>query len=349
MPGTKPLKIRPVRWDNGKVVVIDQRRLPLEYVELTLETPEDVAEAIRSMAVRGAPLIGIVAAYGVALAADRDPEVDTTLIALEELTRTRPTARDLFAALERMKPVVETPITVPVGTTEYDELRRRPLEEALSIHQRDLMASGVMKMYAPDIFTDKGQVMTICNAGILATGGGGTALGVIVEGYNRGLVEGVFVPETRPLLQGSRLTCWELDQQDVPFTLMPDSAAASVLKRRGVTAVVTGADRVARNGDIANKVGTRSLAILAHAAGIPFYIVAPHTTFDAGIADGSGIEIEERSADEVQTCCGIQVTPDTYPVYNPSFDVTEAELITGYVTDKGMFTPDTLKESKLWT
>ena len=349
MPQTKPAVIRPVRWDDGRVVVIDQRRLPLEYVELILTTPAEVADAIRTLAVRGAPLIGITAAYGVALAAVNDPEPETTLEAIDLLAATRPTAHDLFDALEHMRAVVSGPVNIPVGTLREDELKRLPLAEALAVHQRDLLASGVMRGYAADVFTTPGWVMTICNTGALATGGGGTALGVIIEGYRRGLVEGVIVPETRPLLQGARLTCWELDQLGIPFKLIPDNAAAGCFRAGGITAVVTGADRVARNGDAANKLGTRGLAVLAHHHNVPFYIAAPHTTFDGEIADGGGIEIEQRDPAEVRTFAGQPVTPDHYPVGNPAFDVTEAGLVTGYITDKGLFTPGTLGEAKLWT
>lgn len=332
-------EVQPVRWTGSGIVAIDQRSLPLEYRELTLSSLQDVAQAIEQMAVRGAPLIGIIAAYGVALATRTEPSPMAALRAIKRLRRTRPTARDLFAALARMEDVVaQDPADLPQAL----------LAEAHAIHTADLDASSAIGTQADAVFADPGWVLTICNTGALATGGGGTALRLIYEGYWLGLVEGVYVCETRPQLQGARLTGWELERLGVPFKLLPDSAAAGLLTAGDVGAVVVGADRIARNGDTANKVGTRMLAVLARASGVPLYIVAPRSTFDGKCLTGADIHIEERGGDELRLLGETRLVPDGYAVYNPAFDITNAELIASFVTDVGVIEPEKLKGSAVW-
>jgi methylthioribose-1-phosphate isomerase len=332
-------EVRPVRWTEGGIIVINQRGLPLEYRELKLTGLEEIARAIEQMAVRGAPLIGIIAAYGVALATRTEPSPKAAQRAIKRLRRTRPTARDLFAALARMEDVVaQDPARLPQAM----------LAEAQAIHAADLEASSAIGTQADVIFADPGWVLTICNTGALATGGGGTALRMIYEGYWLGLVEGVYICETRPQLQGARLTGWELERLGVPFKLLSDSAAAGLLAAGHVSAVVAGADRIACNGDTANKVGTRMLAMLAKASGVPFHVVAPRSTFDGECLTGAGIPIEEREGDELRLLGETRLVPDGYAVYNPAFDITDAGLITSFVTDVGVIEPDKLKGSALW-
>ena len=339
MDGDEPTRIRPIRWHRDTLVVIDQTRLPREYVELALREVADVADAINRLSVRGAPLIGITAAYGIALAAQHNPAAAAVRPAIERLRATRPTARDLFAALDRMESVLEQSPADPA---------RVLLDEALAIHAADLTAGRLIAAQAASVFTKPGWVMTICNTGALATGGEGTALGLIAAGYRLGLVRGVYVLETRPLLQGARLTAWELKQQAIPFKLLVDSAAGSLIANGQVTAIATGADRIARNGDTANKVGTRMLAELAARYQVPFHIVAPRSTFATATPDGVSIPIEQRAGREVTELTGRGVAPAGTTVYNPAFDVTDVRLIDSYVTDCGVFTPQQLEDSRIW-
>jgi methylthioribose-1-phosphate isomerase len=332
-------EVQPVRWTDRGIVVIDQRSLPLEYRELLLCSLVDVARAIEQMAVRGAPLIGVIAAYGVALTVRFEPSPEAALRAIKRLRCTRPTARDLFAALARIEGVVaQDPADLPQAL----------LAEAQAIHAADLDASSAIGKQADTVFADPGWVLTICNTGALATGGGGTALRLAYEGYWLGLVEGVYVCETRPQLQGSRLTGWELERLGVPFKLLPDSAAAGLLAQGHVVAVAVGADRIARNCDTANKIGTRMLAVLAQESGVPFHVVAPRSTFDGECATGADIPIEERGGDELRLWGETRLVPDGYAVYNPAFDITDAGLITSFVTDAGVIKPDELKGSAIW-
>lgn len=349
LPHFQPLSaIKPVRFDHGGIIVIDQRKLPGSYCEVFLKTPMQIANAIKRMVVRGAPLLGITAAYGVAVAAyqaTRHPlpisqQLERIEHAIQILRSTRPTARDLFAALDRMERAVNLP---------SDNLYRRALAEAREIHQQDLAASAVIAVQAADVFTHPGWAMTICNTGALATGGGGTALAVIVEGYRLGLVQGVYVLETRPLLQGARLTAWELAHAGVPHQVICDSAAASVLARAEINAIITGADRVARNGDAANKVGSYMLAVLAQHHGVPFYICAPQTTFDEHTPSGAEIPVEQRSADEVGRIGQRWLAPPEASIYNPAFDVTPSQLITGYICEHGVFNLAEMEVSPVWS
>lgn len=333
--------LEPVSLDLSipAVRIIDQRRLPesLEYRDL--RNAADVADAIRTLAVRGAPAIGIAAAYCLALEACRLAALEPPrlLEALEAaagtLAASRPTAVNLFNALAQMLAAARREHASGAALAAALEA------EARRIHAADLEASRQMGRFGALLVADGAACLTHCNAGGLATGGLGTALAVFYAAKAAGKKIHVYVDETRPLLQGARLTAFELLENGVPCTLICDGAAGFLMQRRGVHAVFTGADRIARNGDAANKIGTFSLAVLAHHHGIPFYIVAPLSTFDAGAPDGSAIPVEERAADEVRGFAGRRSAPRDVPAWNPAFDVTPAGLISGIVTERGVLRP----------
>jgi len=296
---------RIVRLEEDAVVVLDQRRLPEEDVELRLESAAAVAEAIRALAIRGAPAIGVAAAYGYALAGERGEDPDA---AFEVLANARPTAVNLRWAL--------------------DEMRQDPSRErAVAIHEAEVARCREMAAHAAGLISPGSRVYTHCNTGVLATGGYGTALGTVRTAWELGLVAQVWVGETRPLLQGARLTAWELEQVGIPFAIVADGAAASLMARGEVDCVLTGADRIAANGDTANKIGTYGLALAARHHGLPFYVVAPTSTLDPATASGAEIPIEERDPAEVSR---------SFPARNPAFDVTPAELISAIVTEAGI-------------
>ena len=320
-----------VRWDNGAIRIIDQTRLPasLEYLRLT--NVEDLAKAIETLAVRGAPAIGIAAAYGMALAAHHaspSHRNEAVRMARERLARTRPTAVNLFAALDRQAELCDT-----VGE---EHLPEALLREADRMLEEDLETGRRIGAAGQSVLPDRRpvRVLTHCNAGGLATGGWGTALAPIYAAHARGIELDVWADETRPLWQGRRLTAWELAHAGIPVRLLVDGAAASALTRRTVDLVIVGADRIAANGDTANKIGTLGVALAAHAAGVPFYVAAPATTFDFKTADGSTIPVEERAEDEV-----LGDAPDGVRGWNPAFDVTPHQLITGWITEAGVLTP----------
>jgi methylthioribose-1-phosphate isomerase len=329
--------ITPVRFEGSRLMLLDQTRLPVEEVERPCASWEEVAEAIRSLVVRGAPAIGVAAAFGVALAAHRSraDHWEGLLADLEEaikgLGATRPTAVNLFWALTRMRRVAIANRTVSI-----DALRGRLLEEAQTILDEDVTANRVMGAHGAALVPDGGRILTHCNAGALATAGYGTALGVVRAAHERGKLALVWVDETRPVMQGSRLTAWELAREGIPHRLISDVAAAYVMKRGDVDLVVTGADRIAANGDTANKIGTYGLAVLARHHGIPFYVAAPFSTIDPAIATGAAIVIEERDPAEVRGVAGRQTAPATSPIFNPAFDVTPAELISAIITERGV-------------
>jgi methylthioribose-1-phosphate isomerase len=294
-----------VRLEDDRVVVLDQRRLPDEEVELRCRSAAEVAEAIRTLAIRGAPAIGVAAAYGYALAAAHGEDLEA---AFEELAGARPTAVNLRWALE--------------------ELRDDPSpERARALHEAEVERCRRMARHAADLIEPGSRVLTHCNTGALATGGVGSALGAIRVAFERGLVEHVWVGETRPLLQGARLTAWELEQLGIPFAVIADGAAAALIGAGEVDAVLTGADRIAANGDTANKVGTYGLAVAAASHDIPSYVVAPTSTLDHAAATGAEIPIEERDPTEVSA---------RFPARNPAFDVTPADLIAAVVTEEGV-------------
>jgi methylthioribose-1-phosphate isomerase len=318
-------------------VLLDQTRLPAETSYLECRSAEDVWQAIRRLAVRGAPAIGVAAAYGVCLGVQSRRSVEDVC---DYLATSRPTAVNLFWALDRMRRVS----TDNRGASENSTRWTMPalLAEARTIHDEDRQQCAAMGRHGADLLAElpAGEaILTHCNTGALATGGDGTALAVIFELARRGKRPHVWVDETRPLLQGARLTMWELAQQGIDATLICDSAAAQVMREGRVKAVITGADRIAANGDAANKIGTFSVATLAQVFGIPFYVAAPTTTFDLSIATGREIPIEQRSAEEVTHGLGCQTAPNGAAVYNPAFDVTPAALIAAIVTDRGVVRP----------
>ncbi len=329
-----------VSWNNGKVRLIDQTFLPVTLVYIDCDTVESLWEAIRSLRVRGAPAIGIAAALGVAMAAvqsvttEREAFRQEVLRAVEYLRTARPTAVNLFWATERMKKKLQALAKEPIG-----EAKQKLLQEAQEILEEDRRTCHKIAEFGARLVPPGARIMTHCNAGGLATAEYGTALGIIFRAHELGKVKEVFVGETRPLLQGARLTSWELKQAGVAVTLVCDTMAGSVLKQKGVDFVVVGADRIAVNGDTANKIGTYNLAVLAQYHKIPFYVAAPWSTIDLSIADGSQIPIEERHRQEITEWGGKQWAPDGINVWNPAFDVTPAELITGFVTEKGILRP----------
>jgi methylthioribose-1-phosphate isomerase len=332
--------ISPIRWEDNRLLLLDQTRLPTQEVERPCTAWQEVAEAIRTLVVRGAPAIGVTAAFGVVLAAQASVAsgFDGFLADLEEaikgLGATRPTAVNLFWALGRMREVTLAHRHLPVPA-----LRGRLLAEAQAMLQEDVAANRALGAYGAGLVPERARILTHCNAAALATAGYGTAGGVIRAAHERGRVSLVWVDETRPVMQGSRLTAWELVKEGIPHRLIPDVAAAAVMGRGDVDLVVTGADRIAANGDTANKIGTYGLAVLARHHGIPFYVAAPCSTIDASIASGSAIVIEERDPAEVRGVAGRQTAPAESPVFNPAFDVTPAELITAIITERGVFRP----------
>ncbi|MBI2301917.1 MAG: S-methyl-5-thioribose-1-phosphate isomerase [Armatimonadetes bacterium] len=328
-----------VVWRDGKVRLIDQTRLPGELVLLDIDDLEVLAEAIEVLRVRGAPAIGVTAAYGIALAARLSPARGLPALladlraARDRLARTRPTAVNLFWALDRMMHLAETADGTP------DALRAKLLAEAEAVRAEDLASCRAIGRYGAELLPGGARILTHCNAGALATAGYGTALGVVRAAAGQGKVAMVYADETRPLLQGARLTAWEMVAEGIPVTLLTDNMAGHVMRQGLITCVVTGADRIAANGDAANKIGTYGVAVLAHHHGIPMYIAAPRSTFDFSLPDGAHIPIEERRPDEVRGFGGVATAPAGASVYNPAFDVTPHELITAIITDRGVFGP----------
>jgi methylthioribose-1-phosphate isomerase len=334
-----------VEWKNNRVVILDQSVLPGDVRFLDCEKYQEVAEAIRNLNVRGAPAIGVTAALGIALGARQYPgdDLQEFLLHMEEvchaLASTRPTAVNLFWAVDRMKRV-----TTSASHSSIYEVQKRLQEEALSILDEDLTVNRAIGKFGSAIIQDGDHILTHCNAGALATAGYGTALGVVRAAWEQGKHIRVYADETRPVLQGARLTAWELQQDGIPVTVITDNAAGALMKQRRIQCCVVGADRIAANGDVANKIGTYSVAVLANAHGIPFYVAAPSSTIDMQTADGDGIPIEERSPSEV-TCLYSErsIAPQGIDVWNPAFDVTPAALIKGIITERGILSPQELK------
>jgi len=332
--------IAPVRWEHDRLVLLDQRLLPAQELERVYGRWEDVADAIRTLAVRGAPAIGVTAAFGVVLAA-RASTASTfegltadLEVALKGLAATRPTAVNLFWALDRMRRTLESLRGKPL-----DELRARLLREAQAILDEDVAANRALGHHGAALVPARARILTHCNAGALATAGYGTALGVVRSAHAQGKVVLLWVDETRPVMQGSRLTAWECVRDGIPHRLIADVAAASVMARGEVDLVVTGADRIAANGDTANKIGTYALAVLARHHGVPFYVAAPYSTIDPTIPSGAHIPIEERDGGEVRRIGTHATAPDGSPVFNPAFDVTPATLISAIITERGVVRP----------
>jgi len=303
------LKVEPIRWKGDRLELLDQRLLPEKKIYVTCRSAGQVAKAIREMVVRGAPAIGCAAAFGVVLGKGSRQ-------AYEQLAKSRPTAVNLFWALERMRKAKDLEV------------------EAKAILAQDLAANRAMGAIGAELIPDKARVMTHCNTGALATAGHGTALGVIRSSKSKKI--SVIACETRPYLQGARLTAWECLQEGIPCTLITDSMAGHLMSRGEVDVVVVGADRIAANGDVANKIGTYALAVMAKRHGIPFYVAAPLSTFDPELSSGAQIPIEERPGDEVTGYRGTRWAPKGVKVRNPAFDVTPAELVTGIICEKGV-------------
>ncbi len=329
----RPLGTVAIRWRGDRLELLDQRLLPGEERWLVLETATDVARSIRDMVVRGAPAIGISAAYGVVLSALKASEMswrDELAGAMAELADSRPTAVNLFWALNRMQQVL-------AQCDSLEQARQQFSAAAERIHAEDLAANLAMADHALAVM-DEAQpfsVLTHCNTGALATGGYGTALGVIRRLHETGRLQRVYADETRPWLQGSRLTAWELERDNIPVTLNADGAAAWIMARGGVKWVIVGADRITANGDVANKIGTYSLAVLARHHGVRFMVVAPSSTVDMTLASGEDIPIEEREGTEVRQVRSEALAPENVAVFNPVFDVTPASLIDVIVTECG--------------
>ncbi|HSW40511.1 MAG TPA: S-methyl-5-thioribose-1-phosphate isomerase [Acidobacteriota bacterium] len=342
--------IRTIEWTDSGVVMLDQRLLPGEEVYCTCSDHTDVAEAIRSMLIRGAPAIGIAAAMGIALGVRKSraasiEKLDHEFNAIcEAISCTRPTAVNLFWAAERMKKVYDK-----TRSRGVDAVRAALMEESLTMHREDIEANRNMGRHGQALIPDGARVLTHCNAGALATAGYGTALGVIRAAVEAGKKLRVFADETRPFLQGARLTAWELGRDNIPVTVITDSMAGYFMHKRDIDCVIVGADRIASNGDVANKIGTYSVAVLAKENNIPFLVAAPVSTIDMSIADGSHVRIEERHPDEVRTIRGIAITPENVSVANPAFDVTPAHYVTAIITERGIARPPYMESLRALT
>src|SRR6266581_4432776 len=320
--------VETIEWTDAGVVMIDQTRLPREQVFVTCRSYVDVAEAIRGMVIRGAPAIGVAAAMGVALGVQQGADFDTVC---GTLAATRPTAVNLFWGIERMKRLKTTLEGRP-----REECVRRMIEESKQIRLEDIAVCKAIGRHGANLVPDGKTVLTHCNAGALATAGFGTALGVIRAAVDAGKNIDVFASETRPFLQGARLTAWELQQDGIPTTLITDNMAGHFLRSGRIGCVVVGADRIASNGDVANKIGTYSVAVLAKENSVPFYVAAPISTLDLTLPDGAHIPIEERGPAEVTHVHGVRVAPEGTQVHNPAFDITPARYVTAIITEKGV-------------
>lgn len=335
--------IIPVKWSDEGVLMLDQRLLPTEEKWLTLKTFNEVADGIRDMVVRGAPAIGVSAAYGIALGAKNF--VGTNLADFEDeldyicdvIGKTRPTAVNLFWAIDRMK---KTFAKAKAEDKSLSEIKKILVDDAKAIHDEDIESQRLIAQFGGELIDDNSTVLTHCNAGALATGGvWGTALGVIRGAKMQGKNISVIADETRPYLQGARLTAWELVQDNIPVTLITDNMSGHIMKQGRVQAVVVGADRIAANGDAANKIGTYMVAVLAKRHNIPFYVAAPLSTIDMNCPTGEQIPIEERNTREITHIRDIQLAPEGADVSNPAFDVTPNDLIAGIITEKGVARP----------
>lgn len=342
--------IIPVKWSDEGVLMLDQRLLPTEETWLTLKTYTEVADGIRDMVVRGAPAIGVSAAYGIALGVKQF--VGTNLVDLEDefdyiadvMAKTRPTAVNLFWAIDRMRSVFKKAIADGKSITEIKQIL---IDEAKLVHDEDIESQRLIAQFGGELLQDNSTVLTHCNAGALATGGvWGTALGVIRGAVNQGKKVSVIADETRPYLQGARLTAWELLQDNIPVTLITDNMSGHLMKKGEVQAVVVGADRIAANGDAANKIGTYMVAVLAKRHNIPFYVAAPLSTIDLKCPTGDEIPIEERDRREITHVKDIQLAPEGIGVSNPAFDVTPNDLIAGIITEKGVARPPYIESLK---
>ncbi|MGA2920954.1 MAG: S-methyl-5-thioribose-1-phosphate isomerase [Candidatus Sulfotelmatobacter sp.] len=334
---TIKIMIQTLEWTDQGVRFIDQTKLPTEETYVICKSYEQVADAIRTMVVRGAPAIGVAAAMGIALGAQNskaetvgDLKRDLDQIC-DVIRKTRPTAVNLFWAIHRMQEKFERLRIRPIA-----QIKRELVEESKRMHAEDIAANQAMGRYGATLMPSEGGVLTHCNAGALATAGYGTALGVIRAAVEQGKKIHVYADETRPFLQGSRLTAWELMKDGIPTTVISDNMAGAMMKQGKIGAIVVGADRIAANGDVANKIGTYTVAVLAKENGIPFYVAAPIATVDLACPDGDHIPIEQRNAREISHIAGKQMTPDGVSIENPAFDVTPAKYVTAIITERGI-------------
>ena len=331
-----------IAWEGDSIVMVDQRKLPAVETYVRCGTVNEVAKAIKTMVIRGAPAIGVCAAMGIALGAARSKATGTKQFTTEfqrtcdQLAATRPTAVNLFWAIEKMKHAFSQGA---LAGESVDQLKARLRLEADRIHNEDVASCRAIGVHGAALVPDEACILTHCNAGALATAGYGTALGVIRGAVDAGRKVRVLADETRPFLQGARLTAWELVKDGIDTTVITDNMAGAIMREGSIDLVVVGADRIAANGDTANKIGTYSVAVLAKEHGIPFYVAAPWSTIDLATADGSGIKIEERNAREVTHVGSNQLVPEGAKVRNPSFDVTPCKFITAIITERGIFRP----------
>ncbi len=329
--------IKTIRWKNNSVVLIDQNALPLAERYITCKSYKEVISAIKDLTVRGAPAIGVAAAMGAALGALHLPSLPPEkfrrkfITICDEIARARPTARNLFWALERVKKCLNEAIR-----SGKRDLVKELVNEAKRICLEDIEINRQMGKHGSPLLADGDNILTHCNAGALATAGYGTALGVIRTAHEQGKTLHVYVDETRPVLQGARLTAWELKKEKIPFTLITDNMAGFLMRQGKIDKIIVGADRIAANGDTANKIGTYSLAVLAAVHRIPFYVAAPLSTIDVSLKTGAAIPVEERKNEEVTHFRGVRSAPEGTKVYNPAFDVTPAQFITAIITEKGI-------------
>ena len=329
--------IQTLEWTDAGVRFLDQTKLPTEEVYVTCKTHEQVADVIRNMVVRGAPAIGVAAAMGIALAVKNSKADSVAALkkdfdeACDVIGKTRPTAVNLFWAIRRMQERLERARIQPLN-----QIRQTLIDEAKRMHAEDIAANQAMGRHGATLMPSSGGVLTHCNAGALATAGYGTALGVIRAAVEQGKKIHVYADETRPFLQGSRLTAWELMKDGIPTTVISDNMAGAMMKQGKIGAIVVGADRIAANGDVANKIGTYTVAVLAKEHGIPFYVAAPFSTIDLETPDGSKIPIEQRNSREVSHIAGKQMVPDGVEIENPAFDVTPAKYVTAIITERGI-------------
>ena len=329
------MSIQPIEWLGNRVKILDQTRLPQEETYLELSSYQDIASAIAQLKIRGAPAIGIVGAYALALGAlkiessSNDDFLKKFRQVSQTIASTRPTARNLFRAVERMERVAK-------AGNDVTEIKKNLVQEAARIHSEEIEATIKLSRFGAELINDGFTILTHCNTGPLATAGYGTALGAIIQAKEQGKKIKVFVTETRPLLQGARLTTWELKKAGVPFTLITDSMAGYFMSQGGIDCVIVGADRIAANGDTANKIGTYTLAVLARENNIPFYVAAPTSTIDLSLKSGKAIPIEQRKPEEVTHIQGLAIAPEDTEAQNPAFDVTPHKYITALITERGI-------------
>ena len=327
--------MKAIEWLGNRVRILDQTRLPQEEVYLELSRYQDIASAIRKLKIRGAPAIGVAGAYGIALGAlkikakSREEFQEKLRAISQTLANTRPTARNLFRAIDRMQQVAG-------ASKDVKQIQTALVNEAIKIHTEEAEATTKLSQLGAELIEDGFAILTHCNTGALATAGYGTALGIIKQAKEQGKKLRVLVTETRPLLQGARITAWELKRAGIPFTLITDSMAGYFMSRGEVDCVIVGADRIASNGDTANKIGTYTLAVLAKEHSIPFYVAAPTTTIDLTLASGAQIPIEQRSPEEVTRIQGVSIAPEGVNAQNPAFDITPHQYITAIITERGI-------------